>query len=108
MEVYLLKHQLIGVSWMIDQDRKSEYKGDIIADDMGLGKTITIIAAIAKTRDEARSFGASALQDSDAESDDEPQLLGDTVNRRTAAQNHCTLPVHALQSAPTALGASAY
>lgn len=59
-------------------------RGAVLADDMGLGKTITIIAAIAKTRDEARSFGASALQDSDAESDDEPQLLGDTVNRRTA------------------------
>ena len=47
MEVYLLKHQLIGVSWMIDQDRKSEYKGDIIADDMGLGNTVQMIATMA-------------------------------------------------------------
>ena len=46
MEVYLLKHQLIGVSWMIDQDRKSEYKGDIIADDMGLGNTVQMIATM--------------------------------------------------------------
>ena len=46
MEVCLLKHQLIGVSWMIDQDCKSEYKGDIIADDMGPGKTVQMIATM--------------------------------------------------------------
>ena len=46
MEVYLLKHQLIGVSWMIDQERKSEYKGGILADDMGLGKTVQMIATM--------------------------------------------------------------
>ncbi|KAI0742470.1 SNF2 family N-terminal domain-containing protein [Daedaleopsis nitida] len=44
MEVRLLPHQIIGVSWMVDQELKTEYKGGILADDMGLGKTVQMIA----------------------------------------------------------------
>ena len=46
MEVYLLKHQLIGVSWMITQERDTPHKGGILADDMGLGKTVQMIATM--------------------------------------------------------------
>ena len=47
MEVKLLPHQLIGVSWMIDQERETPHKGGILADDMGLGKTVQMIATMA-------------------------------------------------------------
>ncbi|KAJ7583553.1 SNF2 family DNA-dependent ATPase [Mycena floridula] len=45
LEVRLLPHQCIGVSWMIDQE-KSNHKGGIMADDMGLGKTVQMIATM--------------------------------------------------------------
>ncbi|KAI0351250.1 hypothetical protein OH77DRAFT_1430072 [Trametes cingulata] len=46
MEVRLLPHQLMGVSWMIAQERESPHKGGILADDMGLGKTVQMIATM--------------------------------------------------------------
>ncbi|KIY44892.1 hypothetical protein FISHEDRAFT_50412, partial [Fistulina hepatica ATCC 64428] len=46
MEVRLLPHQVIGVSWMIDKE-KGRDKGGILADDMGLGKTVQMIATMA-------------------------------------------------------------
>ncbi|KAI0819841.1 SNF2 family N-terminal domain-containing protein [Trametes gibbosa] len=46
MEVRLLPHQLIGVSWMTKQERESPHKGGILADDMGLGKTVQMIATM--------------------------------------------------------------
>ncbi|TBU55696.1 SNF2 family N-terminal domain-containing protein [Dichomitus squalens] len=46
MEVRLLPHQLIGVSWMVDQELHSPHKGGILADDMGLGKTVQMIATM--------------------------------------------------------------
>ncbi|WFD01828.1 1-phosphatidylinositol 4-kinase [Malassezia obtusa] len=60
-------------------------RGAILADDMGLGKTITVISVIAKTMDEAIAFGQSELSP-ESWSDDEPQLVGDSRNRRTAEQ----------------------
>lgn len=36
MEVQLLPHQVIGVSWMLRQERESGLKGGILADEMGL------------------------------------------------------------------------
>lgn len=60
-------------------------RGAILADDMGLGKTITVISVIAKTMAEAHVFGHSPLAP-DVWSDDEPQLVGDSRNRRTAEQ----------------------
>ncbi|KAF9649722.1 hypothetical protein BDM02DRAFT_3186073 [Thelephora ganbajun] len=44
MEVRLLPHQIIGVSWMVRQERESGLKGGILADEMGLGKTVQMIA----------------------------------------------------------------
>ncbi|WFD41741.1 1-phosphatidylinositol 4-kinase [Malassezia psittaci] len=60
-------------------------RGAILADDMGLGKTITVISVIAKTMQDAVAFGNSPLQ-SDAWDEDEPQLIGDSRNRRSAEQ----------------------
>ncbi|KAG1740604.1 SNF2 family N-terminal domain-containing protein [Suillus lakei] len=47
LEVRLLPHQLIGVNWMVDQEKKSPHKGGILADEMGLGKTVQMIATMA-------------------------------------------------------------
>ncbi|WFD19359.1 1-phosphatidylinositol 4-kinase [Malassezia caprae] len=59
-------------------------RGAILADDMGLGKTLTTISLVASTFDEAQRFGSSPLeQDMD---DDEPMLIGDSRNRRSAEQ----------------------
>ena len=60
-------------------------RGAILADDMGLGKTLTTIALIASTHDEAVAWGREPVaRDKDALSDDEPQLVGDSRNARTA------------------------
>ncbi|KAK0197054.1 SNF2 family DNA-dependent ATPase [Armillaria mellea] len=45
LEIRLLPHQLIGVTWMLDKE-KSKDKGGILADDMGLGKTVQMIATM--------------------------------------------------------------
>ncbi|KIP06767.1 hypothetical protein PHLGIDRAFT_30351 [Phlebiopsis gigantea 11061_1 CR5-6] len=47
MEVRLLPHQIIGVSWMLKQECDTRNKGGILADDMGLGKTVQMIATMA-------------------------------------------------------------
>ncbi|KAG1750363.1 SNF2 family N-terminal domain-containing protein [Suillus paluster] len=47
LEVRLLPHQLIGVNWMVDQEKSSPYRGGILADEMGLGKTVQMIATMA-------------------------------------------------------------
>ncbi|KAI0319418.1 SNF2 family N-terminal domain-containing protein [Amylostereum chailletii] len=47
MEVRLIAHQIIGVTWMLTQERESPYKGGILADEMGLGKTVQMIATMA-------------------------------------------------------------
>ncbi|KAJ3569137.1 hypothetical protein NP233_g5248 [Leucocoprinus birnbaumii] len=46
LEVRLLAHQVIGVAWMLEQE-KGTHKGGLLADDMGLGKTVQMIATIA-------------------------------------------------------------
>ncbi|KAL0564202.1 hypothetical protein V5O48_017851 [Marasmius crinis-equi] len=46
MDVRLMRHQIIGVAWML-QKEQSEDKGGILADDMGLGKTVQMIATMA-------------------------------------------------------------
>ncbi|KAG8783789.1 hypothetical protein FRC12_019356 [Ceratobasidium sp. 428] len=45
MQVALMPHQLIGVSWMVKQEL-GKVQGGILADDMGLGKTMQTIALI--------------------------------------------------------------
>ena len=43
MTITLLKHQRMGLSWMLRMEN-SKAKGGILADDMGLGKTVQAIA----------------------------------------------------------------
>lgn len=43
--ISLLKHQRIGLSWMLKSEQGSN-KGGILADDMGLGKTVQAISLI--------------------------------------------------------------
>lgn len=43
----LMAHQIIGVSWMVAQE-KSKNMGGILGDEMGLGKTVQMIATIVK------------------------------------------------------------
>ncbi|KAG9217670.1 hypothetical protein CCMSSC00406_0003641 [Pleurotus cornucopiae] len=45
LDVRLLPHQVIGVSWMVAQE-SSTRRGGILADDMGLGKTVQMIATM--------------------------------------------------------------
>lgn len=45
MAVRLLKHQQIGLSWLVRME-ESNSKGSVLADSMGLGKTIQTIALI--------------------------------------------------------------
>jgi SNF2 family DNA or RNA helicase len=44
----LLKHQQIGLSWMVRRERGKDPQGGILADDQGLGKTIQAIALMLK------------------------------------------------------------
>ncbi|KAH9958710.1 SNF2 family N-terminal domain-containing protein [Russula dissimulans] len=47
LEVRLIPHQTIGVSWMLMQEKETKYRGGIMADEMGLGKTVQMIATMA-------------------------------------------------------------
>ncbi|KAF8577549.1 hypothetical protein K439DRAFT_547840 [Ramaria rubella] len=60
LEVQLMPHQLIGVSWMLKQEEK-DIKGGILADDMGLGKTVQCIATCTKNRPEKGALRKSTL-----------------------------------------------
>lgn len=42
----LLPHQVVGLHWLVRQERLSDRSGGILADDMGLGKTIQTLALI--------------------------------------------------------------
>ncbi|CAL0320632.1 unnamed protein product [Lupinus luteus] len=47
MSVSLLRHQKIGLAWMLQKENRSLHcLGGILADDQGLGKTISMIALI--------------------------------------------------------------
>jgi SNF2 family DNA or RNA helicase len=70
LDVYLLPHQVIGVSWMLDKEHNPRERGGILADDMGnksryislticteicflgLGKTVQALALMVKNRPE--------------------------------------------------------
>ncbi|CAG8569590.1 7551_t:CDS:2, partial [Gigaspora rosea] len=52
--IKLMDHQVIGVSWMVDQEIKDKVRGGILADDMGLGKTVQTIATIVINRPDVK------------------------------------------------------
>ena len=74
------------VTGLTRRGRPSVCRGAILADDMGLGKTLTTISLIAHTYDEACTFGRSELKGDGEDDDDEPLLIGDSRNKRTAEQ----------------------
>ena len=45
LTISLLKHQRLGVAWMVRQE-KAHTHGGVLADDMGLGKTVQTIALV--------------------------------------------------------------
>lgn len=51
MTVNLLKHQRLGLKWLLDVEQSSK-KGGILADDMGLGKTVQALALMLANRSE--------------------------------------------------------
>ncbi|KAL5479086.1 hypothetical protein ACEPAI_2374 [Sanghuangporus weigelae] len=55
MVVRLLPHQIIGVAWMVDQEKNEDKLGGILADAMGLGKTIQMIATMVFNRPPSRT-----------------------------------------------------
>ncbi|KAL5520215.1 hypothetical protein ACEPAG_9428 [Sanghuangporus baumii] len=55
MVVRLLPHQIIGVAWMVDQEKSEDKLGGILADAMGLGKTIQMIATMVFNRPPSRT-----------------------------------------------------
>ncbi|KAG9086889.1 hypothetical protein FRC06_002838, partial [Ceratobasidium sp. 370] len=60
MQVSLMPHQLIGVSWMVKQEL-GKVQGGILADDMGLGKTMQTIALIVMNQPEPNNPRQSTL-----------------------------------------------
>lgn len=53
MTVNLLKHQRLGLRWLLDVE-ESNKKGGILADDMGLGKTVQALALMLANRSKDR------------------------------------------------------
>lgn len=51
LTVNLLKHQRVGLQWLLNVE-KSKKKGGLLADDMGLGKTVQAIALMIANRAE--------------------------------------------------------
>ncbi|CAG8562637.1 933_t:CDS:2, partial [Racocetra fulgida] len=54
LSIQLMDHQVIGVSWMVDQEIKEKVRGGILADDMGLGKTVQTIATLVLNRPDTK------------------------------------------------------
>ncbi|KAJ7770573.1 SNF2 superfamily protein [Mycena metata] len=48
LDIPLMPHQLIGVAWMVENEKKKSLKCGCLADEMGLGKTVQMIACMCK------------------------------------------------------------
>ncbi|CAG8672922.1 4540_t:CDS:10 [Cetraspora pellucida] len=59
LSIQLMDHQVIGVSWMVDQEIKEKVRGGILADDMGLGKTVQTIATLVINRPDTKKSRSS-------------------------------------------------
>ncbi|TDL15102.1 hypothetical protein BD410DRAFT_796684 [Rickenella mellea] len=74
MRVRLLPHQIIGVSWMLEQERDDEKLGGILADAMGIGKTVQMLATMV--------MNAPAKVKEQEEDDDEILIFDGESHRR--------------------------
>ncbi|KAJ7039861.1 SNF2 superfamily protein [Mycena alexandri] len=52
LDIPLMPHQLIGVAWMVENEKKKSLKCGCLADEMGLGKTVQMIACMCKNPSE--------------------------------------------------------
>ncbi|KAJ7275100.1 SNF2 superfamily protein [Mycena rebaudengoi] len=48
LDIPLMPHQLLGVAWMVELEKKKGMQGGCLADEMGLGKTVQMIATMCK------------------------------------------------------------
>ncbi|KIJ41077.1 hypothetical protein M422DRAFT_229883 [Sphaerobolus stellatus SS14] len=70
LEIKLMKHQIIGVCWMLRQEKDKVNRGGLLADEMGLGKTVQVIALMVQNqRDSVHNLNG---QD-DVTDDEEPE-----------------------------------
>ncbi|KAD4982373.1 hypothetical protein R6Q59_001972 [Mikania micrantha] len=64
LEVPLLRHQRIALSWMVQKETKSmQCFGGILADDQGLGKTISTISLILKERSPSSNVNTAEVKE---------------------------------------------
>lgn len=55
LKIQLMPHQVLGVHWMIQQEKKPACQGGILGDQMGLGKTVQTIATMVKNPSDDRT-----------------------------------------------------
>ncbi|KAK9051732.1 hypothetical protein SSX86_028360 [Deinandra increscens subsp. villosa] len=104
LEVPLLRHQRIALSWMIQKETKSMHcSGGILADDQGLGKTISTISLILKERSPSSTVNTDEVKKIKAETfnlDDDDDAVTE-LNESKETSNSCLVESNA-QSRPAA------
>ncbi|XP_076882339.1 helicase-like transcription factor CHR28 [Bidens hawaiensis] len=89
LEVQLLRHQRIALSWMVQKETKSLHCfGGILADDQGLGKTISTISLILKERSPSSSVNTAEMKNIKTETlnlddDDEDDVTGGNQSKQS-------------------------
>lgn len=61
LKIQLMPHQVLGVHWMIQQEKKTSCQGGILGDQMGLGKTVQAIATMVKNPSEDRKLKTTLI-----------------------------------------------
>jgi SNF2 family DNA or RNA helicase len=61
LKVQLMPHQVLGVHWMVQQEKKATCQGGILGDQMGLGKTVQAIATMVKNRSTDRKVKTTLI-----------------------------------------------
>ncbi|KAK9065303.1 hypothetical protein SSX86_016686 [Deinandra increscens subsp. villosa] len=107
LEVPLLRHQRIALSWMVQKETKNMHCfGGILADDQGLGKTISTIALILKERSPpSSSAGITEVKKVETETfnlDDDDDVAAMTeLNKLKHTPDSCLLHTQSRPAAGT-------
>ncbi|KAI3795817.1 hypothetical protein L1987_38477 [Smallanthus sonchifolius] len=105
LEVPLLRHQRIALSWMVQKETKSLHCfGGILADDQGLGKTISTISLILKERSPSSSINTDEVEKMKTETfnlDDDDDVDVTDCNKSKQTSSSCVMESNA-QSRPAA------